>query len=282
MTTPLPLELLQDIFELAACSDVSAACRLSLVCRTSNRWTEPLLYRTVILESSRALKAFLNAISNKPAGFVPARVKHLGIFTPGPLTAIQTVLQLCAGVTSLACAVPLPHTLQLPRTSENALVTREQHLLGRQDWDASVLDPSVTHLRVHLTKSDFTPERLAQLQRLSSLTHIAIICRQSPDAFNEIFPVLQDILDHVPSLAVLLVQVMGRPKRGSQCLVKELNALASDKEPRLVAENAPFSVVRQWEDAARGTGGIWADADVEVGKRTSQALLHLHPMTATQ
>lgn len=280
MTTPLPLELLQDIFELAACSDVSVASRLSTVCRTTHRWTEPLLFHTVILETPRALKAFLNAISDKPAGFVSARVKHLGIFTPGPSKAIARVLQLCAGVTSLACGVPLPPNIQLPA---NPLVSREQHLLGlscRQDWDASALDPSVTHLRVHLTRSDWTPERLAQLRRLSSLTHMAVICRQSPNALDDVLPILQDILEHVPSLDILLVQVTGRPKRGTKSLVEELNTLASSKEPRLVAETAPFSVVRQWEDASRGTGGIWADAEVQVAKRRSQASLSLHPSSA--
>ena len=274
----LPLELVRDIFEHAACSSRPAARALALVNHTTRSWTDPVLYRTVVLDSARALRAFSCAIATKPADFLPRHLKHLGIFAPGPLPTIYRVLAACAhaGLASLACGFALPALVpHEPRAPIALPRLREHHLLGAacrdpSDWDPSVLSPALTHLRIHITAANWSPARLAGLRRLPSLTHLAVVYRQSDGCFAFILSLLRDILDALP-LRLLLVQIVGRP-RGA-CLVERLNQVAVEKlgERRLVAEAAPFSTVRQWEDASRGGVSMWTRAEQEAERRRADA-----------
>ncbi|KAI0058086.1 hypothetical protein BV25DRAFT_1830442 [Artomyces pyxidatus] len=267
-----PVEIVREIFEIAAQTDLHTSCSLSLVCSASRAWTEPILYETVILESARALRAFALAIATKPAGFVARRVRHLGIFAPGPFPAIHRVLAACAGVTSFACGFSLPHYIKQYHGAAPGLLPREQHLLGlscRDGWDPSVLGRGLTHLRMHLNPSSWDPTRLADLAQFQALTHLAIVYRQS-DGLHALLPMLRSVLGAVPGLQLLLVQVLGaRLPSGSTTLVDDLNQLASHElhDLRLVAEAAPFSTSRQWESASRGGVSIWSEAERQVHAR---------------
>ena len=302
----LPAELLRDIFEHAATSDPTTARTLSLVSPAIRHWTEPTLYHTVILSSSRGLRSFLTAISHKPAEFVRTRVKHLGIFALGPVQSIDRVLHACKGVVSIACGFNLPGYKQ----SQGCMAlhglqgSREQHLLGlscRDGWDTAVIAPSVTHLRIHVTSfnpsdtslfpvtsnAENAPESAWQrLAHLSALTHLAIVYRQSPcTPSGEVFSALQRLLSlpetvdegaKSPRLKLVLVQVIGGlvARSAASTAVDEINAAAmkaGGSSLCIVAECAPTSVVRQWETAVRGGPGVWDAAEEMVTKRLTVA-----------
>ncbi|KAA1473898.1 hypothetical protein DENSPDRAFT_840429 [Dentipellis sp. KUC8613] len=270
-----PVELVRDIFEYAASSKPSTACALSLVCISSRSWIEPILYGTVVIESARALKAFAATITTKPSEFVALRVKHLGIFATGPLPAIHSVLSACQGVTSLACGFSLPSYAKQYQASPCAMVPREQHLLSlscAEGWDPTLLGTSLTHLRIHLTAGSWDPSRLNGLSRLPSLSHLAIVYRQGDGSLAFLLPILREILSDIP-LRLLLLQVMGRPPRGQLDLTQRVNHIALEEleDVRLVAEHAPFSTVRQWEDAARRGNSVWSSADMEVARRQASS-----------
>ncbi|KAH9839523.1 uncharacterized protein C8Q71DRAFT_516033 [Rhodofomes roseus] len=302
----LPAELLRDVFEHAAALDPATARTLSLVSSAVRHWTEPLLYETVVLSSSRSLRSFLAAVSSKPAGFVRTRVKHLGIFALGPVQSIDRVLNACEGVDSLACGFNLPGYKQVQGCGALQALqgSREQHLLGlscRDGWDTTVVAPSVTHLRIHVTSFNSgdtsslaiapgmgnpTESGWERLTSLSSLTHLAIVYRHSPcTPPNEVFPTLQRLLTlhetapegtNPPRLELVLVQVIGGLVASSAAneAVEALSAAvmkAGGPSLRIVAECAPTSVVRQWETAARGGPSIWEGAEEVVKERLASA-----------
>ncbi|OBZ67099.1 hypothetical protein A0H81_12835 [Grifola frondosa] len=303
----LPTDLIRDIFELAALSDVPTARALTLVSSPVRHWTVPILYHTVILCSSRALRAFLSAISSKPADFPRTRIKHLGIFALGPVQSIDRVLRACAGVCSLACGFSLPGYKKLHGCDAvQALVRpREQHFLGmscRDGWDLSLIAPSVTHLRIHLTSFDSSrpdlPFTFAAsdgeqsgwecLAALSSLTHLAIVYRPSRESTvpAAIIPHLQRLLTNtasaggdansIPTLKLILIQLLGTANDASLAgnAVNVLNSAAATTGGtalRIVAEPAPVSAVRQWEQAVRGGPGVWEAAEAVVIARLAAA-----------
>ncbi|PIL36104.1 hypothetical protein GSI_01764 [Ganoderma sinense ZZ0214-1] len=303
MTSPLifsdlPVELVRDIFEHAAHSDRTMARSLTLVSSAVRRWTDPILYRTVILSSARSVRAFVDAISNKSADFVRARVHNLGIFTPGPVQSIHRIVFTCSGAQNIACGFSLPAFQQAQGNSALQGLTRprEQHFLGvacRDGWDASFVNPAVTRLRIHLSSFDSSrpdcPFAFSdgagqdsgwdRLKALSALTHLAIVYRPtgatSPAA---IIPHLASLLPNggsgegLPSLQLIIVQVAGAKKDASfaEEAVKALNAAAvsaAGTALRIVAEHAPLSVARQWEDAVKGGQGVWEGAEAIVRER---------------
>ncbi|KAI0374124.1 hypothetical protein BV20DRAFT_962101 [Pilatotrama ljubarskyi] len=297
----LPVELVRDILEHAAHSDRATARNLTLVSSAVRRWTDPILYDTVVLATARSLRAFVAAIANKPADFMSTCVRNLGIFTLGPVQSINRVLTACAGVQSLACGFSLPSYIQSQGTQAVQALKqpREQHLLGiacRDGWDASLVGSTVTHLRIHLTSFDSsrpespfafggTPGQESgwdRLKALPSLSHLAIVYRptgSTPPA--AIIPHLSRLLpsqsnadseDCLPSLELVLIQVVGAKKDAAFAdeTVKALNAAAESAAGparRIVAELAPSSAARQWEESVRGGQGVWANAEATVRKR---------------
>ncbi|KAL6305064.1 hypothetical protein BKA93DRAFT_708709, partial [Sparassis latifolia] len=302
----LPTELLRDIFEHAADLDRPTALSLVLVSSPVRRWTEPALYNTVVLSTAPALRAFLAAISHKSPEFVHARVKHLGVFALGPIQSIHRVLHACTGLRTLACGFSLPGYQRTQGARPlHARLSREQHLLGlscRDGWDTALVGPSVTHLRIHLTAPDScspdAPLGLARaaahedastwerFARLAALTHLAVVHAVSPSTpATALLPTLHRLLAPPsspaaaagpPNLQLILVQVIGSACDASaaHASAAALNAAAiaaGGPALRIVAECAPLSVVRQWEDAARGGPGVWEAAEGVVRARLAAA-----------
>jgi len=286
----LPVELLRDIFEHAASSDHATARSLSLVSSAVRHWTDPALFHTVVLSSTRALRSFLDALATRPADFPQTRVKHLGIFALGPVQTIDRVLAACRGVQSLACGFSLPSYkhVQGCATVQALDAPREQHLLGvsgRDGWDASLVGPSVTHLRVHLSSIlNEGSERGGwdRLAQLTNITHLAVVYRPSADKpASALFSDLERLLspqrtpdtgNKSPSLQLILVQVLGTSSGAFPAdeAIAEVNAAAvatGGSALRIVAERAPLSAGRQWEDSVRGGRGVWEKAEEVVKTR---------------
>ena len=199
----------------------------------------------------------------------------------------------------------LPHReASRPRRGPAALQAltqpREQHFLGtacRDGWDASLVGTTVTHLRIHLSSFDssrpdcpFAFSDAAgqesgwdRLQALPALTHLAIVYRPTgaiPPA--AVIPYLERLLPSpnveggLPALQLILIQVVGARKDASFAAeaVAALNAAAvaaSGRALRIVAEHAPLSVARQWEDAVKGGQSVWDSAEAVVRSQISSA-----------
>ncbi|KIP08438.1 hypothetical protein PHLGIDRAFT_117299, partial [Phlebiopsis gigantea 11061_1 CR5-6] len=138
----LPDELVYQVLEHAA-QDTPTALALTRVASWVRPLVEPILYHTVVLASARSVHSFLDALSRKPASFGARNVRHLGIFAPGPVDAIDRVLGACRGVDSLACGFSLPSYKAAHgcATVQALAHPREQHLLAlacRDGWDAAL------------------------------------------------------------------------------------------------------------------------------------------------
>ncbi|KAI0699547.1 hypothetical protein BC835DRAFT_537386 [Cytidiella melzeri] len=297
----LPSELVLVILQYAACLSTTTALSLSLVSTWVRSLAEPFLYHTVILSTARALSTFYTTLSTKPHDFATLRVRHLGIFAPGPVETIDKVLAVCKGVDSLACGFSLPayKELQGLQPLYRAFSMKEQHFLGlscRDGWDVSLVSPGVTHLRVHITSPQrpwfATPGAGANttleasswdLSYLPDLTHLGIVWKPSKgqNVADVLVPLtrllgggyqLELDQDARPArLSVILIQILGT--RSSQAAaVQALNGAAvkqGGRVLRVVAEPAPLSVVSQWENYVRhgSRRGMWEGAEKEVGRR---------------
>ncbi|TFK54439.1 hypothetical protein OE88DRAFT_1655102 [Heliocybe sulcata] len=267
-----PVEILRDIFELAAEDDRRSALALQLVSSWVRQWSDPIIYHTVVLETNTALQSFLSAISRKSTEFIESSVKHLGIFAMGPIQHIDKVISACSGVKSLACGFPLPGYARIGGAKTvKSIEPREQHLLGlscRDGWDPSLIGASVTHLRIHITGNTLDPEHFKRLRQLKSLSHLAIVYRRGASNATAVVADMRSLRDAL-GLELVLIQVAGSGNPAHEDEVKELNRLAESPsgDIRLVAEKAPISTVREWERASRGGSGIWDRATEEVRRR---------------
>lgn len=297
----LPSELLLEVFKHAAYSK-PCSTNLPLVASWVRQFTEPFLYHTVVLSSTKSLLAFLFALSQKPSSFPQAYVKHLGIFTLGPIQAINQVLQACTSVDNLACSFSLPRFRNwqglstIAGLSVDAPHPHEQHLLAlscRDGWDLSLIGPTVTHLRVHISSQEAAfpfalpinqDDGLAvgwdYLCHLSTLTHLAIVIRPTTKQGNSvIFSFLQRINQFrqdtsAPALCLVLVQVVGLPTAQSRD-VEHLNALAlaaGGASLHIIAEAAPLSAISQWEESVTGGPSIWERPEGVVERRMARRI----------
>lgn len=316
----LPSELVYEIFEHAAAANVKTALALSLVSSWANSLVEPVLFHTIVLPTARGVVAFHNTLCTKPPAFASTRVKHLGIFAPGPVETIDKLISACTGVDSLACGFSLPsykelhdHASDGGQILEQCQTLKEQHLLGlscRDGWDASVVRPSVTHLRVHITSPQRPWFSLAgtnttlessnwDLSYLPSLTHLAIVYRPpNTQPIDSVFEPLKRLFGpeeksalttpaspasdephqdaavvRPPKLSVVLIQVTGTKSSQTRAVVA-LNSAAlavGGNALRIVAEPAPLSAVCQWETSRRTGRGVWDGAEEEVRRRLAVA-----------
>jgi len=180
-------------------------------------------------------------------------------------------------VKSLACGFSLPSYTHLHGSVPvKSLIPREQHLLGiscRNGLDTSVISPSVTHLRIHLT-ADMSSETFLRLAELSLLTHLAIVYRQGLFQVPRIQSLLQPVLD-TGRLQLLLLQVAGSGGASHLAEVGAWNELAVGSVQAhegavsacIVAERAPHSPLGQWEDALKGGCTVWDAAEKVLDQR---------------
>ncbi|KAJ7930878.1 hypothetical protein B0H13DRAFT_876149, partial [Mycena leptocephala] len=211
----LPPELEREIFEICAISRPASIPNLMLVAQRVKEWTEPLLFRTVIIGSDWFSKSssfpictpdtLVSAIYTKPPSFFHAAVRNLlfSISYNAQLTAM--ILPACTGVETLwlllidEAWMPLiaAYTLKhLHTASYEALFrafppathqffSRLTHLeLRGSPNDTNVTSAALTALP-QLTHLSFTAPSLVLvcLQLLQSSPHLRVLaCRDKPEA----------------------------------------------------------------------------------------------------
>lgn len=213
---------------------------------------------------------------------------------------------MCEQVQSLACGFAWQIPLCPPeRGAEGggaaedgpAQAPTEHHLLGlacRNGLDVSLVPPSTTHLRVHITcPTDFElvppavqdpdeppPARpfVDLASHLPNLTHLALVYRAGLASADKVSAALAHVLDAHSAVKVALMQVMGAEDADVRPMAFDAKAAAA--APRSPAENpapmtitpqppkatcdarlvverpeASFSAAGQWDDQAR-FGGV--------------------------
>ena len=140
-------------------------------------------------------------------------------------------------------------------------------------WERLRALPGLTHLAVVYRPSGETPPEaiVPHLARLlpSADAHAATIASGGADGSGADGAREGPM---VPALALVLVQVAGAKKDASFAAeaVKAMNTAAvatGGTALRVVAEHAPLSPAKQWEDAVRGGRGVWDGAEEAVRAR---------------
>jgi len=266
-----PVEILREIFELAALSDNKSALNLSLTSKWVKAWTYPLLYHTVSLSTPRAVRCFLTSSETKGTASL---VRNLGIFASGPMQSISRIITTCTELQSLACGFSMPSytsvTARTPTpTSCSLAMPHEQHLLGaacRDGWDPTMINPATSHLRVSLPHEVSVQESVfAHAATMPCLTHFAIVYRISPQRQTTVASLSAQIRPlltaKAETLQLLLVQIMGTDDASIEAEIDTWHKLrdqqASDHFDKLVAIKAPRLMSREWEDMSKHGNKIW-------------------------
>ena len=137
-------------------------------------------------------------------------------------------------------------------------------------WGRLAALPALTHLAVVYRPSGETPPA-------TIVPHLARLVRPAvPSGGAQVTAGEAQGQGQLPALGLVLVQVAGAKKDASFAAeaVSAVNAAAlaaGGAALRIVAEHAPMSAARQWEDAVRGGRGVWEEAEGAVRARMSLA-----------
>ncbi|KAI3613285.1 hypothetical protein WG66_001502 [Moniliophthora roreri] len=256
----LPVELERSIFELAARTHLSDAPQIALVSRRIRDWTQPLIYEMVTLGANDA-PPFLRTMDIFPPTFFSQHVKQLCLTVSISPRDAARILQVCTGVTSLACWVDFRHS-QLPVSLSELLAPFSLRRLSIEIGHFSQLSlvncgwsTQLSHLDLRLWDSQDTLV-IPGLQHLPSLTHLAIYLGHWELAIDRTS--LAAILYSRPSLRVL-------------CLVIDEdqdmdNERPAPSDPRVVYMPRP-EPVPDWEAPYRGLPDTFRLAEEIVARR---------------
>ncbi|KAJ7872701.1 hypothetical protein B0H13DRAFT_1895281 [Mycena leptocephala] len=107
----LPLDLERKIFEISACLRPVLIPKFMLVAWRVKEWVEPLLYRTIAVEFTRALDGYpiftwdvlVSAMRSKPPSFFHYAVRNICLLlTDGVKAIVETLLGLCTRLHNLS------------------------------------------------------------------------------------------------------------------------------------------------------------------------------------
>lgn len=272
---PVPVDVIRAILEIASFSDLETTLNLTLVSASTRQWIIPLIYRTVVLPSSRSVTRFFSTITAvpiptlKPAVPLHRRVKNLAILALGPIPPIESLISRCTSLESLACgfsfAIKSRESFHKPLTAIEK--PPQQHLLGlscRDDFPIVRICPQTTHMHIQLPSK--IPASLVKIaEYLPELTHLAVSI--STIAFASGSPALFRTLSAImgtDQLKVILIQGTGPDGTVVVDEVRRWNS-GVGRDLRLVAVKAPISLVKQWEESVISPAdGLWCNAEREI------------------
>ncbi|KAJ7167156.1 hypothetical protein C8R43DRAFT_945606 [Mycena crocata] len=269
-----PLELEREIFEVAAQEDLSSIPHLLLVAHRVEIWTEPVLYRTLIVirrfvEVVDTLhppaippKTLLQLLNVRPASFFHEHVRNL--FFGGDATRMSAS-STSAILSSSLFAAMAPRRLYVLSLLGN---------LHSADFDSSQqLFSRLTHLC--LDCFDF-PHDSADLAVLPCLTHLAVNNHMELERLNCTY--LEAALAGCAGLTVLVVVHFDEGDEDT-----ELSARFAH-DPRVV-QLLVYDIEEDWKSGATGGEDCWIRADSiirerQLRKTTGSNGLLLHSMNS--
>ncbi|KAF9473292.1 hypothetical protein BDN70DRAFT_925241 [Pholiota conissans] len=274
-----PPEIERRIFETSAFENPEFCTTLVLVARRVNAWIDPILLTTVCLlmsfdylsSSERKLeprdKLFLAKLKNgKAPQYYAQHVKNLSIIDPHAMNDnINNILAICTGVENLvvlsAWGVEFPDYREAGRNMRRLCISLERFAQKPPSIPNFYhhIFANITHLHLN-DDSDDWPHYVGW-ENLSSLTHLALACSDTPDR------TLRHIQTALPT--VRYVALGHYECRGWD------NRVVVNNSPHITARWG-IRVVRlselsvyDWERGARGQGDFWDIVEREVQRRLS-------------
>jgi hypothetical protein len=201
----LPVEIVRDILEIAARSDIATAATLEHVSQTVRRWIGPILYQTVLLRTPDSFISFVEMLRSVPAvatgitrdmAFYRQSIQQMAIGRSIrlPPNYMEPLVPICGDVKTLElerCFILGPELKLQPRQ----LITSSLSKMFSKSWLLS----RVTHLWLN------SPQPLASFPCPETLICLAIplrVAEQNQVAFQEILA--------LPNLKLFVINLMPR------------------------------------------------------------------------
>ncbi|KAF7318525.1 hypothetical protein HMN09_00362500 [Mycena chlorophos] len=273
----LPPELERRIFEMAAVSDPGSIPRsLGLVAKRVWEWTEPIIYRTVVISSMNEKTGVAAAIlrhldagtTSKPPSFFAQHVHNFSLVPsfwlfmaarPSPNAwkpaELARVVRACTGVKNFSFMGSFRPLSAKENYVGDALNAWRPHKIlmladGPAQFAEYATDPvfrDITHLLLTTMSSssdpDYVfdrPDNLHALARLPKLRHLAVVV-QMPT------PVLAQLLSAPLQLETLVLF-------GAENGATELVGIEDD---RVVILHEEDNILTDWHEAANGSPDFW-------------------------
>jgi hypothetical protein len=270
-----PIEIVREIFEIAARNTAAGACALALVSRDARRWITPFLYQTLVITKPNHIEAIItnsfNSLLISPM-FLAQHVHHLAFVWAGDNTismwdddVIQCIVWLlreCKSLRSLLADSHLPQLANLmPALPHLTRIHCFDSKLPLSKFDAA----GITHLYLHMdsvsdlytlaapTKGIHLPPRVSHLG-----LHIHVWLPDSDD-WSLFLSLVSQILQ-APSLVKLVITLSFEGYEDHHMfLVPETAPFTDTRLCLLKADSGSGKedVLRGWEMEARGEHGIW-------------------------
>ncbi|KAJ6568861.1 hypothetical protein B0H19DRAFT_1256565 [Mycena capillaripes] len=264
----LPFDLERNIFETCALSRPVLIPNLMLVAWRVKEWVEPLLYRTIAVEYSRALDGYpiftwdvlLSAVRSKPASFFHYSVHNLCILVRDEERSnMEELLTVCTGVQKLSLPVETASNGYGPETPLLTAVLALTHL--ECDDPLSIFEnlPPAHSLFSHITHLGLRGMRQHTVQITAS--YLSLMPRLTHLSFNAtwLIPVFQPLLENCKSLWVLVY--LGYP--GMYLASSDISS-----DPRFVAMlNSHYLL--DWQMGAHAGVDYWSRAEDFIMRRWS-------------
>lgn len=274
-----PIDIVREIFEIAARNATADACTLSLVSRDTRQWVNPFLYQTLVITKPGHIEAIITNSLSLPGSsqflaqhvhylaFVWAENSTISMWDDEVIQGIAWLLRACKNIRSL-----LADFFHLQRVT-NLMVTlphlRRIHCLDAKPSLSKLGEAEITHLYV----------RVAPPWDLYTYAHIdewAIPLRLPPRVSHLGFHIRISLDgDAWPSMLLSFVSHILESSNISRLVITLTFFDHEDRRRLLVPESHPFTdprlclllngfggtqradVARDWETEARGGRGVW-------------------------
>ncbi|KAJ6572438.1 hypothetical protein DFH09DRAFT_406927 [Mycena vulgaris] len=272
----LPFELERQIFELAALSRPALVPTLLRVAWRVKHWVEPLLYRTLVIDTvdrldgipSCSLDTFMHIRRNKSASFIRDSVRNLFIYLVS-VERTRIIISACTGAENLwliPTGHPDPIDSSTPRVAVDSMSLRHlycdfEDFCGLIITFGSFAHPSFSHL-THLELFDGLHDEDDDPVHWTGLTALAHLTHLSFDTYK-VLALCPHLLTACKSLRALVL-LRHRPPR--KWLEEEFGRLAQDS--RFVV--MPLDdYAEDWQRGVLNGMDYWARADAFIAKKIS-------------
>ncbi|KAJ6471757.1 hypothetical protein C8R47DRAFT_1324843 [Mycena vitilis] len=261
MTFSFPPELERELFETTALRYTNTIPTLLRVCRRSQLWIEPLLYRVLVLVSwNPRLDAILSATASKSPAFLRRSVRHVLLGRPhsGQWERIVGLLRECSEITNLVLSgnIPFPILKILWKLPFKNIACSPSDFFATRSFGSRALSPYVSITHVDLMQ-DYGPEETiwadhwSLLISLPALTHLAL-----PPSIGDILP---RVLAECATLVVLVISTWSSRREPSVLSFAETLTIHCDPRVVVMTMSTKYSV--EWRIGLRAGDDFWARAE---------------------
>ncbi|KAJ6483668.1 hypothetical protein DFH09DRAFT_1292028 [Mycena vulgaris] len=253
-----PPELEREIFREAAWdADSWSITQFLLVCHRVHIWTEPFLYRVLLMNTDATISGIAEALKSKPASFFEKAVSHLWLvnFSPEARDTSLALLQILPRIENLVIMDSLyPFSDPEIVRSIGGKCTRlglVVHAIESWYYSSSkrLSEPIysfVTHLIIHDARGGQWSS-WSRLAELPALTHLCLAQKLPGNLVHK-------ALEECPRLHVVV-------RLWFQRQAAEADYIYPRNDSRLVVMWLPANYRADWENGVYGGDDFWARAE---------------------